>query len=79
MNGHNPPTPKVAVELTGAPERVWEMVATGSGISPWFLPASVGWDWRDHRTQTIKQPNSAQSWKRPCWPRPARCSGKEGV
>jgi len=31
----------VEVEVPGTPEEVWETVATGSGISKWFVPAQV--------------------------------------
>lgn len=29
------------VEVTGSPEEVWEAIATGSGISSWFVPSQV--------------------------------------
>jgi uncharacterized protein YndB with AHSA1/START domain len=32
---------EVAAEVAGTPERVWEMIATGPGISAWFMPAEV--------------------------------------
>ena len=31
----------VEVEVPGAPEEVWEAIATGPGISKWFVPAQV--------------------------------------
>jgi len=32
---------QVEVEVPGTPEQVWAAVATGAGISAWFVPASV--------------------------------------
>lgn len=29
------------VELTGTPEEVWQAIATGAGISAWFVPSEV--------------------------------------
>ena len=29
------------VEVTGTPEQVWDAIATGPGISAWFMPAEV--------------------------------------
>ena len=31
----------VEVEVPGTPEEVWDAIATGPGISKWFVPASV--------------------------------------
>jgi len=31
----------VEVEVPGTPEEVWEAIATGAGISKWFVPAQV--------------------------------------
>jgi uncharacterized protein YndB with AHSA1/START domain len=31
----------VEVEVTGTPEEVWEAIATGPGISSWFVPTDV--------------------------------------
>src|ERR1700749_2070589 len=30
---------QVEVEVPGAPEEVWQAIATGPGISSWFVPA----------------------------------------
>ena len=32
---------EVAVDVTGTPEAVWQAVATGPGISAWFVPTEV--------------------------------------
>ncbi|HEY8340850.1 MAG TPA: SRPBCC domain-containing protein [Egibacteraceae bacterium] len=32
---------RVEVEVPGTPEQVWEAIATGPGISTWFVPAEV--------------------------------------
>ena len=29
------------VEVPGTPEEVWQAIATGSGISSWFVPSEV--------------------------------------
>jgi uncharacterized protein YndB with AHSA1/START domain len=31
----------VQIEVTGTPEQVWEAIATGPGISAWFVPSEV--------------------------------------
>ena len=31
----------VEVEVPGTPEEVWDAIATGPGISKWFVPAQV--------------------------------------
>ena len=31
----------VSVEVTGTPEQVWQAIATGPGISAWFVPAAI--------------------------------------
>lgn len=32
---------RLEVEVPGAPQEVWEAIATGSGITAWFVPAAV--------------------------------------
>ena len=32
---------EVEIEVPGTPEQVWEAIATGPGISAWFMPAEV--------------------------------------
>jgi uncharacterized protein YndB with AHSA1/START domain len=34
-------TIRLEVEVPGTPQQVWEAIATGSGISAWFIPAEV--------------------------------------
>jgi uncharacterized protein YndB with AHSA1/START domain len=41
MSEREPMRPEVAAEVSGTPEQVWELIATGPGISTWFMPASV--------------------------------------
>ncbi|NHC44322.1 SRPBCC family protein [Motilibacter aurantiacus] len=46
MSHYDPeePTARVSaheVEVPGSPEQVWEAIATGPGISTWFVPAQV--------------------------------------
>jgi uncharacterized protein YndB with AHSA1/START domain len=41
----NTPAPRsleMEVEVPGTPEQVWETIATGPGITCWFVPAEVG-------------------------------------
>src|SRR4029078_11001004 len=33
---------QVEVEVPGTPEEVWQAIATGPGISSWFVPAGFG-------------------------------------
>lgn len=33
--------PEVTAEVAGSPEEVWRLIATGPGISTWFMPATV--------------------------------------
>lgn len=33
--------PEVTTEVAGTPEEVWQLIATGPGISAWFMPATV--------------------------------------
>jgi uncharacterized protein YndB with AHSA1/START domain len=32
---------EVSAEVAGTPEQVWELIASGPGISTWFMPATV--------------------------------------
>jgi uncharacterized protein YndB with AHSA1/START domain len=32
---------EVSAEVTGTPEEVWRLIATGPGVSTWFVPADV--------------------------------------
>src|SRR5439155_990358 len=34
---------QVEVEVPGTPEEVWQAIATGPGISSWFVPTEFGW------------------------------------
>ena len=40
----DPPAPRsieLEVEVPGTPDEVWRTIATGPGISSWFVPAEV--------------------------------------
>lgn len=41
MTEHEARPPEVATVVAGTPDEVWELIATGPGISRWFVPASV--------------------------------------
>jgi uncharacterized protein YndB with AHSA1/START domain len=46
MTGQQPDPPgtrsiRLEVEVPGTPEEVWEAIATGPGITSWFVPATV--------------------------------------
>jgi uncharacterized protein YndB with AHSA1/START domain len=32
---------QVEVEVPGTPEQVWQAIATGPGVSAWFVPTEV--------------------------------------
>ena len=32
---------EVEVEVPGTPEQVWEAIATGPGVSSWFVPTEI--------------------------------------
>ena len=32
---------ELEIEVEGTPEEVWEAIATGPGITSWFVPATV--------------------------------------
>ena len=32
---------QVEVEVPGTPEQVWQAIATGPGVSAWFVPAEM--------------------------------------
>jgi uncharacterized protein YndB with AHSA1/START domain len=41
MTEHEARPPEVAATVSGTPEEIWQLIATGPGISRWFMPASV--------------------------------------
>ncbi|MGH3921518.1 MAG: SRPBCC family protein [Pseudonocardiaceae bacterium] len=41
MTEHHFRPPEVATEVAGTPEQVWQLIASGPGISAWFMPATV--------------------------------------
>lgn len=43
---------QVEVEVPGTPEEVWEAIATGPGISSWFVPSKI--EERDGKPITLK-------------------------
>jgi uncharacterized protein YndB with AHSA1/START domain len=49
-NGHR--SVEVEFEVPGTPEQVWEAIATGPGISSWFVPAEI--EERDGKPAAMK-------------------------
>ena len=43
---------QVEIEVTGTPEEVWQAIATGPGISSWFMPTQF--EERDGKTVAVK-------------------------
>jgi uncharacterized protein YndB with AHSA1/START domain len=41
MTPHDKRSIDVQVEVSGTPEQVWEAIATGPGLTAWFVPAEV--------------------------------------
>ena len=41
MTAPDPRRPEVSGEVPGSPEQLWDLIATGPGISTWFMPATV--------------------------------------
>ena len=44
---------EIEVEIAATPERVWEAIATGAGISSWFLPTDLEPTQNATRTRSI--------------------------
>ena len=62
---------QVEVEVPGTPEEVWQAIATGPGISSWFVPAEF--EMRDGKiakeTAYWAEPFPAPDW-RAAWVEP---------
>ncbi|HEX9763780.1 MAG TPA: hypothetical protein VGA39_00720, partial [Candidatus Acidoferrales bacterium] len=61
---------QVEVEVPGTPEEVWQAIATGPGVSSWFVPAEV-----DERAGTVTLdfgPGMRSVAKRTAWDPPRR-------
>ena len=48
---------QVEVEVPGTPEQVWQAIATGPGVSAWFVPTEV-----DGRVGGTVTPTSERAW-----------------
>jgi uncharacterized protein YndB with AHSA1/START domain len=44
MNASEKRSVELAIEVPGTPEEVWEAIATGPGISVWFVPTEIDGD-----------------------------------
>jgi uncharacterized protein YndB with AHSA1/START domain len=67
---------EVEVEVPGTPEQVWEAIATGPGISAWFMPTEVD----EHEGGTVKMdhgPAMESSAVVSAWERPRRFAYEE--
>jgi uncharacterized protein YndB with AHSA1/START domain len=64
------------VEVPGTPEQVWEAIATGPGITAWFIPTEV--DEREGGTVTMRHgPDMDSSAKVTAWDPPRRFAYEE--
>jgi uncharacterized protein YndB with AHSA1/START domain len=74
---HREPRPfEVSIEVPGTPEQVWEAIATGPGITAWFMPAQVD----EHEGGTIRMdhgPAMESSSVVSAWDRPRRFAYEE--
>ena len=52
---------QVEFEVPGTPEEVWQAIATGPGISSWFVPAEF--EERDGKPVAVKLQASARAWR----------------
>ena len=57
------------VEVPGTPQQVWDAIATGPGISAWFVPAEVdgrpGGDLAFHLMHDLDQTGTITGWEPP--------------
>jgi len=60
---------QVEVEVPGTPEQVWEVIATGPGISSWFVPAEIR---EDHTVVLNFGPGMESAAKCTAWDPPHR-------
>src|SRR5215472_4429022 len=63
---------QVEVEVPGTPEQVWEAIATGAGISSWFVPTEmesrVGGIMTCHFAPGMDSKATITSWESPLYP-----------
>lgn len=67
---------ELAFELSGTPEQVWHAIATGPGISSWFVPTQV----EEHEGGAITfqlDPQSTSTGTVTCWQPPDRFGYEE--
>ena len=57
------------IEVPGTPEQVWEAIATGPGISAWFVPTEVGerhgGEIAQHHGADMDQTGTVTAWEPP--------------
>jgi len=66
----------VETEVPGTPEEVWEAIATGPGVTSWFVPMKA-----DEAAGTITHsfgPGMDSVAKRTVWDPPKRCAAESG-
>jgi uncharacterized protein YndB with AHSA1/START domain len=60
---------ELEVEVPGTPEQVWEAIATGPGITAWFVPAEVeereGGAITTHHGPGMEAPGTVSAWDPP--------------
>ena len=52
------------VEVPGTPEQVWQAIATGPGISSWFVPTESSRDQTAFRRRSLCISVRAEVWTR---------------
>src|SRR4051812_39054405 len=58
----------VEVEVAGTPEQVWEAIATGPGVSSWFVPTEVdetAGTWTSHFGPGMDSESTITAWDPP--------------
>lgn len=67
---------ELAFELSGTPEQVWQAIATGPGISSWFVPTEV--EEREGGAVTFRlDPQTISAGTVTCWQPPDRFAYEE--
>jgi uncharacterized protein YndB with AHSA1/START domain len=70
---------QVEVEVPGAPEEVWEAIATGPGISSWFVPTEFEFEEGDGKPVAVRMnfgPGMESRAAITAWEPPRRFSGQ---
>jgi uncharacterized protein YndB with AHSA1/START domain len=66
MNTHDDRSVDLSVDVHGSPEEVWEAIATGPGLSVWFVPADIDGDTIAlHHPNGIEQTGTITARERP--------------